>query len=105
MCILWRRCSPIMARCMCRAIRKLVTNNKRRHSLILALHAAGDGNGYGNLVAVYKSVKSMHDSLAGGSGWTTEAGRCSHCMVQPSWTQCDSRPASVVPHHTMRLSE
>lgn len=57
-----------------RAIRKLVTNNKRRHSLILALHGAGDGSGYGDLGRVYAAVKNMHDGLAAGTGWTSEAG-------------------------------
>jgi hypothetical protein len=76
---LWWTCNNRVL--LCRAIRKLVTNNKRRHSLILALHAAGDGTGYGNLLAVYNSVKSMHDGLAAGSGWTSEAGRCL-CRVQ-----------------------
>ena len=57
-----------------RAIRKLVTNNKRRHSLILALHAAGDGSGYGDLGKVYAAVKNMHDGLATGTGWNNEAG-------------------------------
>jgi hypothetical protein len=60
--------------CVRRAIRKLVTNNKRRHSLILALHAAGSGNGYGDLGNVYDAVKGMHDGLAAGTGWNTEAG-------------------------------
>jgi len=58
-----------------RAIRKLVTNNKRRHSLILALHAAGDGTGYGDLGKVYDAVKLMYDGLnLSGTGWTSEAG-------------------------------
>lgn len=57
-----------------------MTNNKRRHSLILALHAAGDGSGYGDLGKVYSAVKSMHDGLAAGSGWTSEAGEC--CAIQ-----------------------
>jgi hypothetical protein len=59
-----------------RAIRKLVTNNKRRHSLILALHAAGDGTGYGDLGKVHAAVKNMHNGLAAGTGWTSEAGVC-----------------------------
>lgn len=65
-----------------RAIRKLVTNNKRRHSLILALHAAGDGSGYGDLGKVYGAVKSMHDGLAAGTGWNSEAGACV-CVPRP----------------------
>lgn len=65
---------PAISCCVHRAIRKLVTNNKRRHSLILALHAAGDGNGYGDLGKVYDAVRGMHDGLAAGTGWNTEAG-------------------------------
>lgn len=57
-----------------------MTNNKRRHSLILALHAAGDGSGYGDLGKVYSAVKFMHDGLAAGSGWTSEAGEC--CRIE-----------------------
>jgi hypothetical protein len=58
-----------------RAIRKLVSNNKQRHKLILALHSAQDGHsdGYGDLAAVYHVVRGLHDCLAA-AGWATEAG-------------------------------
>jgi hypothetical protein len=78
-----------------------VSNNKRRHSLILAMHGAGDGSKYGDLGKVYAAVKSMHDGLAAGTGWTTEAGEDVRLLsCAPSETQWLLLPLLLCSTHT-----
>lgn len=51
-----------------------MTNNKKRHWLILTLHAASeDDTGYGDLAVVYRAVADLHKSLEA-AAWQSEAG-------------------------------